>query len=53
MKPKVHEHPKKTITLVSKKKHLLIILAIAFFGSTLSGCYCARYPHPYHHYYYR
>jgi hypothetical protein len=33
-----------------KKKHLLIVLVVAVFASTLSGCYCERYHTHYYHY---
>jgi len=35
-----------------KKKYLIMVLAIAFAGTTLSGCYYGRWHHPYHYYHY-
>jgi hypothetical protein len=36
-----------------KKKYLIMVLAIALAGTTLSGCYYGRlHYHPYHHYRY-
>ena len=34
-----------------KRKHLLIIMAIAFGSVALSGCYCERWHHHYYHHY--